>query len=207
MNRLFTILFIVASLSLCLFSCSKDDDSNGPKIDSGLSMKVDGKPWGTTINTLFTEEHESSDFGEYYIVTIGGQSIDVKDSEEDVSSFHMYIAIPKSKFKNPKGTYSVRKESEISFVQATASFVVSTSTHQLYYASYNPDLPEGTVGTVEITGFETGIQTVVGHSTGTEGYTRLSGTFKMDLFSNEVAPVKITEGKFNLKSGIGFDFR
>lgn len=207
MRRYFSILFLTLAIGFGFLGCSKDDTGKDANVKSSLTMKVDGKPWGTTINNLFTEEHESSEFGEYYVVLVGGQSLDVEDSEEDVSSFNMYIAIPKSRFKNPKGTYTVRKESEIGFGEVSASFVVSTSEHQLYYASYNPELPTETVGTVEITGFETGIQTVVGHSTGTEGYTKLSGTFKMDLYSGEVPPVKITEGKFNLKSGIGFDFR
>jgi len=211
MNKYKYITSLALLLLFCLgfAACSKED--NGTKLDedSGLSMKINGASWGTTINTLFTEAHESSTFGEYYLVLVGGQRIDVEDSEDDVSSFNMYIAIPKSKFNNPEGTYPIMKESEAKLSQATANYVVSTGEGQTWYASYNPASPTQAVGTVEIAGFEIGEQKVVGQPTGVEGYTKLWGSFKLDLYAmqeNPDAPLKVTEGKFNLKSGMGFDF-
>lgn len=201
----------VPLLFICLgfAACGKDDIGKKQVGDSSLSMKINGEHWGTTINTLFTEAHESSELGEYFLVLVGGQRIGVDDSEDDVSAFNMYIAIPRSKFNNPKGSYSIMKESEAKVGQATAHFTVNTGSGQTWYASYHPASPTQAGGTVEITGFEIGEQRVLGQPTGVEGYTKLSGTFRMDLYAvqeNPGAPLKVTEGKFNLKSGMGFDF-
>lgn len=202
------LLFIVIGFGLS--SCKKDDDKNGNNTgNSGVSMKIDGVQWGTTVNNLFTEADENQSLGEHYRVLVGGQRIDVEGSEDDVSSLNLYILIPKSKFNNPKGTYQIRGESETNN-QATALFTPGTSTSQTWYISNNPENPEVPVGTVEITDFETGIQTVAGQSTGVEGYTKLAGKFTMTLYPVESEPgpsIKITDGKFNLKSGIGFDFQ
>lgn len=190
-------------------ACGKDDISKKQEADPGLSMNINGESWGTTINTLFTEAHESSELGEYYLVLVGGQRIDAADSEDDVSAFNMYIAIPKSKFNNPKGSYAIMKESEAKMGQATANYTVNTGSGQTWYASYHPASPSQPSGTVEITSFEIGEQRVLGQPTGVAGYTKLSGTFQLDLYAvqeNPGAPLKVTEGKFNLKSGMGFDF-
>lgn len=201
----------VPLLFICLgfAACGKDDIGKKQDGDSSLSMKINGEHWGTTINTLFTEAHGSSELGEYFLVLVGGQRIGVDDSEDDVSAFNMYIAIPRSKFNNPKGSYPIMKESEAKVGQATAHFTVNTGSGQTWYASYHPASPTQAGGTVEITGFEIGEQRVLGQPTGVEGYTKLSGTFRMDLYAvqeNPGAPLKVTEGKFNLKSGMGFDF-
>lgn len=212
MNRYKYITPLVLLLLACLgfAACSKDDNGKKQEDDPGLSMKINGEAWGTTINTLFTEERESSERGEYYVILVGGQRIDVEGSEDDVSSFHLYIVIPKSKFSNPKGTYAIMKESETKVGQATANYTVSTGAGQTWYASYNPVTSAQTVGTAEITDFEIGEQKMVGQPTGVEGYTKLSGTFKLDLYAvqeNLGPALKVTDGKFNLKSGIGFDFK
>ncbi|NLO69978.1 MAG: hypothetical protein GX102_03340 [Porphyromonadaceae bacterium] len=211
MNRFkYTATLVLITLIYMSFAaCSKDLGGVKNDKDSGITMKVNGEFWGTTINTLFTEAHESSTLGEFYVVYVGGQRTDAEDSETDVSVFNMFISIPKSKFKNPKGAYSIMKEDEVMASQASANYAVSTGSNQTWYASYNPENSTQAVGTVEITSFEIGEQSVFGHSTSKEGYTKLSGTFRMDLYAlqdSPGAPLKVTEGKFNLKAGIGFDF-
>lgn len=199
-------LFFVTSI-LLLSSCS--ESVNGDR-SSDFSMEIDGKTWATTINNLFTEAAEHETLGEYYRVLVGGQRILDTESEGHASSFNMYIIIPKDKFKNPKGTYAIMKESETKLNQASASFVKSGETGQVWYASYDPANPTASVGTVEITDFAIGTQKVVGQSSGVEGYTKLSGTFSMDMYHIQVVPatvMKVTKGMFDLKSGIGFDFQ
>ncbi len=209
-NNYFTLIVLLLIASLSFSACSKDkDDDNDLSGQSGLSMKVNGAAWGTTINTLFTEPEENSQLGEYYVVLVGGQRIDVEGSEDDVSSFNMYIVIPKSKFSNPKGTYHVYVAEGAMPGAATASYTKSTSEGTASYESANPADYTQSVGSVQITDFEIGEQTIVGQPTGVEGYTKLSGTFQMDVYPVQETPgpaLKITEGKFSLKSGIGFDF-
>lgn len=209
MKRFYTTFFLAIVLGAGFLACSKDNEGEKQNENAGITMKVDGEAWGTTINNLFTEEHEYEG-DDYYLVLVGGQRITPGGGDDDVSSLNMYIAIPKSRLNNPKGTYAILKESEANIGQATASYIVSTETGQTWYASYNPANPTQAVGTVEITGFEAGEQTVVGHKTGKMGYTKLSGTFRMEVYpiqENGGPVAKITEGKFNLKSGLGFDFK
>lgn len=204
-------LLLILMISISVSACSKNNNADeiGLTDNTGITMKVDGETWGTTINNLFTEEHEYEG-DDYYLVLVGGQRITPGGGEDDVSALNMHIAIPKSRLNSPKGTYPLLKDSEANIGQATASYIVSTEAGQTWYASYNPANPTQAVGTVEITGFEVGEQIVAGHKTGKMGYTKLSGTFKMDVYpiqENEASVVKISEGKFNLKSAIGFDFK
>ncbi|ERJ60683.1 hypothetical protein [Sphingobacterium paucimobilis] len=209
MKRFYTAFFLAIVLGVGFSACSKNSEDAEQSENASLTMKVDGEIWGTTINNLFTEEHEYEGT-EYYLVLVGGQRIAPGGGEDDVSSISMHIAIPKSRLNNPKGTYQLLKDSEANIGQATASYIVSTEIGQTWYASYDPGNPTQAVGTVEITGFEVGEQKMVGYPTGNPGYTRLSGTFKMNVYpiqENGGSAVKITEGKFNLKSGLGFDFK
>lgn len=201
---IFTVLLIAFSIS----SCSKDDsgdDFTNPTGNAGISMKIDGVPWSANISNLFTEEHEDSEIGEYYLVLVGGQNLNF-EVEGDVTAIGIHIIVPKSKFNNPKGIYTIVKESEAGLNQAVGSFSQSINETTIYYTSSNPLNPEQSVGTIEITDFEVGEQTIMGQATGEIGYTKLSGNFKLDVYpviNTDLPSVKITEGKFNLKSGIG----
>lgn len=210
-NKYYVLLLLLLAVCLGTIGCSKDKDSAEPLTGkASLTMKVDEKDWGATITTFFTEEDSNSELGDFYRVLVGGQYSSLQGDNSDVSGITMYIAVPKSKFNNPKGTYAVMKESEAQVGQATALYVVSTDAdEQAWYTSYNPTAPTEAVGTIEITDFEIGDQIVAGQSSGIQGYTNLSGTFKMDMYPTEGSPgsvLKITEGKFNMKSAIGFDF-
>ncbi|MBL1407845.1 hypothetical protein [Sphingobacterium faecale] len=209
MKRFYITFFSAIVLGVGFSACSKDNEGEEQSENASLTMKVDGEIWATTINNLFTEEHEYEGT-EYYLVLVGGQRITPSGGEDDVSSISMHIAIPKSRLNSPKGTYPLLKDAEANIGQATASYIVSSEIGQTWYASYDPANPTQAVGTVEITGFEVGEQRVVGYPTGKQGYTKLSGTFKMNVYpieENRGSVAKITEGKFNLKSGLGFDFK
>lgn len=171
----------------------------------GIGCAATGK-----LNTLFTEAHGDSQLGEYFRVFVGGQRIGLEGSEDDLSAFSTYITIPKSAFNNPKGSYAIVKESEAKTGQATASYTGGKGSGQTSYASYHPTSPTQSAGAVEITDFEIGEQRVLGQPTGVEGYTKLSGTFQMNLYAVKEslgAPLKVTEGKFNLRSGRGLIFK
>lgn len=208
-HRLLFICFITIGVSN-LISCSKDKVKADDDVISkaGITMKVNGENWESSMTTLLSEEQEKDEFGEYHFVSIVGSRVINKNSqtEDDMAeSVTMFIAIPASKFRNPKGTYPVVWESAAKLSQSTAIFASASTL--LDAETYVP-AQKGQSGTVEITGFEIGDQKVMGHPTGTEGYTKLSGTFSMDLRPlNNVdsgKPLKITEGKFNLSGGLGF---
>ncbi|HZH55024.1 MAG TPA: hypothetical protein VFD72_05185, partial [Sphingobacteriaceae bacterium] len=105
---------LMVTIGLGLSSCGKDSDDLDPEVtDSALSMKIDGKSWGSTVHTLFTDEMEHEQFGEYFHVMVAGQKLSTNDSEDDVSGLNLYIIVPKSKFNNPKGTYRLMMDSEM----------------------------------------------------------------------------------------------
>lgn len=189
-------------LLITVASCSDDDkDSNPFSGGNSFSMKIDGNHWSSSINTLFTEDMSNAN-GEYYFVTIGGVITDEAD-DPTTESLQIYIAIPASKMNNPKGIYQVNTDSEMELNQASATFTSSNSvSYDLYTATPH------TVGTLEITDFEIGEQTMMGYPTGQMGYTHLKGTFKMELASvaDPSVVLNITDGQFNLSSGLGFDF-
>lgn len=198
------VLLLLATLT---FSCKKDDGGGKQETNSGFTMKVDGAPWGAYLTTLFTEEHEDDTDGKYYHVMINGTwAADEGDDDAQVEAIGIYVLIPADKFRNPKGTYPIRQE-EVG--RAWALFSTSTDIRDATtYASVDPNNPGRNLGELEITGFEIGMQSVLGQSTGTEGYTRLSGKFQMELYPVEenADKLNITEGRFDIKSGIGFDF-
>lgn len=173
---------------------------------SSFTMKVDGVAWSASLTNLFAEESSHPDVGDYYHIAIGGQYVGDGENSE-VSGINLYVVIPKDKFRNPKGTYPLVEKSDGRLNVATAAFMVGGVNN--WYASYNPANRTETVGSIEITDFKIGQQHVLGQPTGVEGYTRLVGTFQMDLYgiAHEPAPrMKITEGKFDLTSGLGIEF-
>lgn len=200
---------LLLAIGFSLSSCGKDSDDLDPQSsDSALTMKIDGQSWGSTVHTLFTDEMEHEQFGEYYHVMVAGQRLSPNDSEEDVSGLNLYIIVPKSKFNNPKGTYKLMMDSEMKVGDAGALFTDAAASGHSYYVSYDPNNHTQSVGTVTITDFEIGIQTVAGQSTDKEGYTKMAGNFQMTLHSmdGDGKTLRITDGKFNMNVGIGVDF-
>lgn len=202
-------LLLTIVLGISLSSCSKDPKDSPALGNAGMTMKVDGAEWKATMTTLFTEEHETNGMGEYHLVYIGGYRIIEKNSatEDDLTeTLGLYINIPTSKFRNPKGTYPiVIKETEIS--HAWGLFSKSTNIQEgVMYVSGDPKNRDKSVGTLEITGFEIGNQSVLGQGTDTEGYTKLSGNFQLEMYPalGTGGQLKITEGKFNMSGAIGF---
>src|SRR5690606_8319156 len=134
----------------------------------------------------------------YYYVSILGMSI-ISDKEDDVESQGFYITIPAGKFRNPKGKYQVIP-TEVKVDHAWAVFSKASGVN---YLSGNPANPTTSVGTIEITGFEIGQQTVMGFPSGQEGYIKLSGNFHFKLQNiNGNEMINITDGKFNLKGAL-----
>ena len=91
------LALIIAS---AMFSaCSKKSDIDGDTSGkSGVTMTVNGAPWNSWMTTLFTEKHESSSYGEYYLISLVGTGIIEKNSvtEDDLSeSITIGIAIPR----------------------------------------------------------------------------------------------------------------
>lgn len=200
--------------ALLLFSCSKNnnDDSPGGSLgNSTLTMKVNGENWNSFLSTLFTEEEGNSEQGDFRYVSVGGSRIIEKSSatEDDLAeTITLFIAIPESKFRNPKGTYPIiLKDFQVGY--AWSIFGSSTDLRDTTtYVSGDANNPEEPVGTLEITGFKIGEQTVLGHPSGKEGYTQLSGTFNLDVYplGGVGERLKITDGKFNISAGLDFGF-
>lgn len=209
-NNYYILSVLLTAFALMIFtSCSDDNDETSP-IGGGnaqLSMKVEGEEWTAAMTTLFTEEHETSELGEYYVVYINGSRIIDKNSQTEddlVETIGFYINIPASKFNSPKGTYPIISNDD-EMGRAWAVFGSSTDLRDTTtYISVNPDSPEQVVGSIEITDFETGATHVLGHPTGAEGYTKLSGNFKLDVFpmTGSGSKLTITDGKFNLSDAI-----
>jgi len=206
-NKFYMLPALLTFMAFSLFSsCSKDKGpDNDPVLgNTEITMKVDGDQWKSTTTTLVTKEVESDETGKYHIVVING----IRGGNDGLSeSLSLYINIPANKFKNPKGTYSVAIDEE----ETDHTWVIFsriTGTENLLYASADPDSPERTIGSLEITGFEIGDQRLPGQATDEEGYTKLSGNFHFEMYplSETASKLKITEGKFNLSSGFDFDF-
>lgn len=210
-NNYFTQIILLFVLALSFSACSKDkEDDNGLSGNSGMTMKVDGVAWKSAMTTLFAEKH-GDDVDGIHVLYINGTRIIEKNSatEDDLAeSLGLYINIPASKFRNPNGTYPIIKSTEM-MNQAWGIFSTSTDIRDAaMYVSGDPQDVDKIVGTLEISGFEIGMQNIVGQPTGVEGYTKLSGNFQLDVYPivGEGTKLKLTEGKFNLSAGIGFNF-
>lgn len=200
--------------TLLLLSCSKnnDDDSLGAGLGrSTLTMKVNGEEWNSSMSMLLSEEEGNSEQGDYRHVVVNGHRIIDKNSatEDDLAeTIALYIAIPEDKFRNPRGKYPIiLKEDQVGYawsVFGTSTDLRDTTT----YVSGDPNSPRQAVGSLEITGFEIGEQMIMGHSSGQEGYTMLSGTFHLDVYplGGSGDKLKITDGKFNISEGFDFGF-
>src|SRR5690606_14978790 len=109
---------------------------------------------------------------------------------------------------NPKGKYEIKgnEKGEAWAVFSTAADIRNATTYSSLDTNSGPGKP---AGTLLITDFEVGDQSVHGQPTGKVGYKKLSGKFQLDLYPVDGASAKlnVTEGEFNLKSGMGFDFK
>ncbi len=192
---------ILLLLGVALVGCSKKKID--PLGSSGMSMKVNGVEWKATMSTLFTENPDES----VHLVYINGTKVFTEGGAsggEHVESLGMYINIPASKFRNPKGVYPVILD-ETNIGHSWALFSSNEGFQEgSIYVSGDPENPNSVVGQVEITGFDIGMQSVFGQATGKEGYTKLSGKFQMTLHTmiGDKAPLKITDGKFDLNHTI-----
>ncbi len=186
--------------TLSLSACSKDDDPT-PEVsgDSMFTMKIDDQVWNATATAMWTQKDEDES-GEFYHVGIGAHRVDSR-GEDYAEVIQMYMVIPASDFQNPKGHYPISLRPVGMRDQATAVFASKEDTWVSRQVADNTLA----VGVVEITDFKIGEQNVAGQPAGTLGYTRLAGTFNVDLMStnNPSGPtLKITGGKFNVHVGV-----
>lgn len=171
-------------------------------------MKVDGVEWKVTMTTLFTKKH-ITDHGKYYYVYLSGSRVlgESSGAEEDlVETMGLYINIPASKFTNPKGIYPIIiKESELGHLWCVFASSTELRDASIYVSGSCDTIAKSTV-TLEITDFEIGKQRVFGQGSDSQGYTKLSGNFQLDIFpmDGSGSKLKITEGKFNLSDAFGW---
>jgi hypothetical protein len=207
-NNKYSIPTILLFFALLVFSaCSKDKDNIDLSRNAGMTMKLDGKEWQATMTTLLTEEHETSQLGNFYTVYLNGTKIIEKNSntEDDlVETLGLYINIPASKFRNPKGTYPIILEE--SKIEHAWGIFVGRDDHATTYVSGDPNNENQVVGKLEITDFEIGNQSVFGYISEDESYTKLSGKFQLNVYplKGTGSKLEITEGKFDLSGFMNF---
>jgi hypothetical protein len=210
-TRHFTAVLLFLAVCAGFSSCKKDKDGDPlDKAGTGLTMKIDNVPWSAQVTTLTTQEHTDGTDGYYAVLINGTVSFENGADGDDfhAESIALYINIPASKFESPKGRYDI-KALDNDHGDAWAIFSTSTDIRDaVTYSSLDKNNPDRTVGVLEITGFEIGEQTILGQSTGQIGYTKLSGNFYLELHPVDGASAKlnVTEGKFNLSSGLGISF-
>lgn len=199
------ILFTIVTIGLIGCSKGKKGDIDDLELAPGLTMKVDGVAWVPTMTTLFTEDFSSvEDGGQYRVLISGVRTIEYnkENVDDDVESLTMYVTIPVSKFKNPKGSYPIMIDVAKSN-HSWASFSGLKASE--LFVSYDPGDKNKSVGTLEIKGFEIGEQKILGQNTGKEGYVKLSGSFSFKLTTLSGShSVNISAGEFDLKNGYGF---
>ena len=205
--------FFGAITLLCLVvvtSCKKSDN-NGLDLGgkSEISMNVDGKPWKAKFAVTMTMPPEEDD--DYYIVTMTGSDVEVDASDEitgDTQGLSLWFAVPKAKFKAPKGVYRFTNMGEENVSEQYPAFAMFSSVDAEGEAEiYSTILSEdGTSGSLKLEDFKIGKQEFLGHLiSDTDGYTNLTGTFSMNMSlyseTEETKVIKITNGKFNVSSG------
>lgn len=209
---------LLSIIAISVVGCSSDDNNGSPDnggstgTNSGVSMKINGENWNASLNYLLTETNDEGTAHQYRQVYISGtRFVEANNASADEVSetLSLYIKISEDKFTNPKGIYPVYQEG-VGLGESWAVFSTATNMQTAsFYLSGNPNNPGEPVGSIEITGFKIGQETIFGQPTGVEGYTELSGKFNLELFSlhEEDSSLQISEGKFNLKSNIsvGFD--
>ena len=207
----YKVLGAISLLGLVVIASCKKDNSNGMDFGSKstVSMSVNDKAWKAKMAFLVAVPPEESD-DDFYFVGISGAEVDVVsgDSFEDTEGLNIYIAIPKSKFRNPKGTYNFVSEESMNIdYQAYAMFIQSSGQENIdMYVTVGS---EGSQGTLKIDGFKIGkSKSIYGYTGEYETYTQLSGTFSMTLTQvitqegQTPKTLKITNGKFNVYDGL-----
>jgi hypothetical protein len=199
-------------LSLIGISSCKKSDNNGLGFGgkSEISMNVDGKPWKAKFAVMMTMPPEDDD--DYYIITMTGSDVEVDASDEIIGNtqgLHIWFAVPKSKFKAPKGVYRFTNLGADNVSEQYPAFAMFSSVDDegdaVIYSTVLSD--DATSGSLKLDGFKIGKQEFLGHLlSDTDGYTNLTGTFSMNmsLYSeteDTTKVIKITNGKFNVNSG------
>lgn len=192
-------------------SCSKDKNGGSLTSDSSISMSIDGKPWKSKMAYVLTANEDDED---HVVVMLTGTEVNLSEdkmnSDKDAEGLTIHLAIPKSKFENPKGAYPFISEANKTEVgQAVAIFITMADNITSYYGSMTGESGGGATGSITIDDFKVGDQKFLGQSLG-KGYTQLSGTFSMDLMTAIAdgeggftgKKLKITNGKFNVKAGV-----
>lgn len=200
-RKIAAFIGMITLLTSGIQACKKKEVENIVG-QSSMSMKINGEAWKAMVTTLHTDPMgEDEENPETYYVLVNG--IDATSTDQEVSeAMGIYITIPASKFRNPKGTYPIIFK-EMTPNNAWALF--SSTNPKRPGHNYYPANATGTSGTVEITDFSIGQQSVFGQPIGKEGYTRLKGKFTIDLqaITGTDDRITITEGQFDLHTGIG----
>ena len=208
-----TLNFSVLALALC-FSCGDKEDRVPPIEDKDelaggmLKMKVNDTDWSAkwayTITTPLDEEED--DHFLVFVTGATGEYTSEEDPNGDALSF--YIAIPKTKFNNPVGSY---KMVSLDYMDeenpAAAVFSKVNGNQSTVYVSMDKEGEGKPVGTISIEKFKIGQQKLLGQDLG-QGYLELSGSFtvnEMVGFDGGENPLeetlKLTNGKFDVKNG------
>lgn len=200
-------LFTSFILFFVLVSCSKDDVLDPLGLSPGtLSTKVDGTLRNAESAIVLTLPDE--DTGHYIVsVTAFFQPPGTTSDDEVTDAFHIHMNLTESQFKNPKGVYDLMAIHADGQLVAYALYQVGLGTEDNYQV-YGMIDHEKTVGKVTITDYKIGNDvTFIPGLPASTGYTRLQGTFEMELMgatSNEQSKiVKLTEGKFNARNQLG----
>lgn len=211
MKIFYNVLGVIALFGVVVIASCKKDNSNGLDFGSKstMTMSVNDKAWKAKMAFLVAIPPEESD-DDFYFVGISGAEVDVVsgDSYEDTEGLNIYIAIPKSKFRNPKGSYNFVSEENMDIDhQAYAMFIHTYSEDGV--DMYGTIGSEGSQGTLKIDGFKIGkSKPIYGYTGEYETYTQLSGTFSMTLTQATAEEgqtpktLKITNGKFNVSGGL-----
>ncbi|WP_262249080.1 hypothetical protein [Parapedobacter soli] len=197
-------IYLFISFVVLIFSAVSCSKTKGPEpldLTAGkLSMKVEGTLREADVAYVMTINDE-----EHYVVTLTAffTPLGLKNNDDVTDAFHIYIRFSEAQFNNPKGTWDVVAiDSETGgrpLVYALYQEGVGGETMDLYSIAE----ADKTVGKLTITDFTIGDQTVIPGVTG-RGYTKLAGTFHMDLTEvrtdgTGLGPeLAITEGRFDV---------
>lgn len=197
-------------LAVTATSCKKNNTDPGDLLGTGsMSMKVDGVQHEAGSAFVFTA-HEPEE--NVYLVGISGFFTDDGFTDDDIGdAFHIYLAMTAAQFNNPKGTYDVIAEGSDIVGQPVVYGLYQVGIGTEVGNTYGVIDTDKTVGQLTITAHTIGNQTGILGLSG-RGYTNLQGTFHMKLTgvrndgSGAVDMVTITDGRFNVKNGLGFGF-
>lgn len=198
-------------LAIPLLSCNENGSSDDKVVEKGISMKVNDVKWESMVGTYSMNFPEPDDEAKDFIrVNLVGNNVDINnDASGNSQGLLMTFVIPKSKFNNPKGTYTIYSERTQLPIQecAVALYSESKDDKTITYSSTNE--AGKAIGIAHITHFKIG-KLPAWMDQSQEGYTELGGTFEMTLYGGTITsgtdvggPEKATikEGQFNLTLG------